>query len=94
MPIKEPAMTRLEFREAMKTLGLTPWTAAPMIGVSGRHALRYGTGEAPIPRPVALRIRDLVREVGDTGNPARLAMPPRRKPRRRKRRSNKGKVRS
>lgn len=93
MPKREAAMTRLEFREALKTLGWSPYAAAKPLGVSIRHAHRYASGDAPIPSPIALRIRDLLAQVRDTGNPARLALPPRRKPRRRKKRLNKVKVR-
>ena len=64
MPRREAAMTRMEFREALKALGWTPYRAAKPLGVSIRHAHRYASGETPIPGPVANIVRDLVRRNG------------------------------
>lgn len=62
MPRREPAMTRMEFRDALKALDWTPYRAAKPLGVSIRHAHRYATGETPIPGPIANIVRELVRK--------------------------------
>lgn len=60
MPKREAAMTRMEFREALKVLDSSAYRIAILLGVSQRHAHRYASGESPIPRPVAIVLRQLV----------------------------------
>jgi hypothetical protein len=58
---RDPAMTRLEFRQALRALGMTPYRVARHLGVSIRQAHRYASGETGIPGPVAMVVRELVK---------------------------------
>lgn len=60
MPKREPAMTRMEFRDALDMLGWTPYRAAKPMGISIRHAHRYANGDSPIPGPIAILVRGMV----------------------------------
>ena len=46
-------MTRNQYLEALKRLGLSHQSAGRMLGVSPRQAQRFASGESPIPTPVA-----------------------------------------
>jgi len=46
-------MTRNQYLEALKRLGLSHQGAGRMLGVSPRQAQRFASGESPIPPPVA-----------------------------------------
>ena len=61
MARREPAMTRAEFRQALKFLGKTPYAIAPSLGVSIRQCHRYASGETGVPGPVAMVLRELIR---------------------------------
>ena len=50
-------MTSASYIEALRKLGLTPYAAAPVIGVSIRQSLRYASGDTPIPEVVAKLVR-------------------------------------
>jgi len=49
-------MTTAEFRAALADLGLTAYSAGPVLGVSKRQTYRYAAG-ASIPEPVARLLR-------------------------------------
>ena len=53
MPKRKPAMTPEEFNAALARLGLTPYAAATVIGVSLRQSHRYANGEQAVPKVVA-----------------------------------------
>lgn len=53
---------RTEFRQSLKLLGKTPYGIAPSLGVSIRQSHRYASGESPLPKPVAMVLRELVRQ--------------------------------
>jgi hypothetical protein len=47
-------MTASEFRAHLAALDLTPYAAAPRLGISRSLAYRYARGDAPISKPVML----------------------------------------
>jgi hypothetical protein len=49
-------MHTFEFRDALAALGLTAYSAGPVLGVSRRQVYRYAAG-ASIPAPVARVLR-------------------------------------
>jgi predicted transcriptional regulator len=55
------AMSRVEFRKALRALGMTPYKAAKYLGVSRRQAHRYASGETGVPGPVAYVVRQLLK---------------------------------
>ena len=61
-------MTCKQYTAALKKLDLTPYGAAPFLGVSRRQSLRYASGEQPISKTVELLIRAYLRH----GLPPRL----------------------
>jgi hypothetical protein len=61
MAARKPAMTMTEFRQALRSLGMTPYRAAPYLGVSIRQAHRYASGETGVPGPVAKVVRELLK---------------------------------
>jgi len=46
-------MTKEQYREALKTLGLSVYASGDWLGISMRQSQRYASGEAPIPQVVA-----------------------------------------
>ena len=50
-------MTNLQYRAALKKLGLTVVGAAPVLGVSRRQSQYYASGETPIPEPIVRLLR-------------------------------------
>jgi predicted transcriptional regulator len=61
MPHRAPAMTMAEFRQSLRALAMTPYKAAKYLGVSQRQCHRYASGETGVPAPVAMVLRDLVK---------------------------------
>lgn len=53
MTIKD-SMDHKQFNAALRRLDLSPYGAAPILGVSLRTSHRYASGEQPISRTVAL----------------------------------------
>lgn len=49
-------MTETQYRNALKRLGLTPYSAGPILGISRRQAQRYAAGD-PIPGPIVKLLR-------------------------------------
>ena len=46
-------MTKTQYRKALEELKLTPYSAAPALGISLRQSHRYASGEQPIKETVA-----------------------------------------
>jgi plasmid maintenance system antidote protein VapI len=46
-----------DYRAALAELGLSPYAAAPLLGVSIRQSHRYAAGEQAVAPPVALLLR-------------------------------------
>ena len=63
MSRRTAAMTRTEFRRYLRELGLSPYKAAKHLGVSIRQCHRYASGETPVPGPVAMVLRAMVKNV-------------------------------
>jgi len=61
MGVRASAMSRVEFRAALKLLGKSPYAIASELGVSIRQAHRYQSGETVIPGPVARVLQGLVK---------------------------------
>jgi predicted transcriptional regulator len=61
MPQRTVAMTRTEYRQALRSLSMTPYKVAKYLGVSRRQAHRYASGETGVPGPVAMVLRELVK---------------------------------
>ncbi len=53
-------MTASDFRAALAELGLTAYSAGPVLGISKRQSYRYSAGRAPVPEPVTLLLRCLL----------------------------------
>jgi len=53
----KPSMTTREFNAALAKLGLSPYAAAAVLGVSIRQSHRYASGEQQVAPPVALLLR-------------------------------------
>ena len=47
-------MTKLEYLSALRSLDLTPYSAAPYLGISLRQSMRYASGQQPVARPIEL----------------------------------------
>jgi hypothetical protein len=54
-------MDAIEYRAALKALGLSQSTAGPWLGISRRQAERYASAYQQVPMPVAKLIRLVVR---------------------------------
>lgn len=54
MTTKHSTMTAKQFNAALNELGLTPYAAAALLGVSLRTSHRYAAGDSKVPRYVAL----------------------------------------
>ena len=50
-------MKAAQYTAAIDRLGLTPYGASPVLGVSLRQSHRYASGESPVPHPVAKLLR-------------------------------------
>ena len=50
-------MTPTEYREAIESLGLSQVGAARLFGVDPRTSRRWALGELPVPRPVELALK-------------------------------------
>lgn len=50
-------MTHTEYREAIKSLGLSQVGAARLFGVDPRTSRRWALGELPVPRAVELALK-------------------------------------
>lgn len=46
-------MTQLQYCKALAKLNLTPYSAAPILGISLRQSHRYASGEQPVKETVA-----------------------------------------
>ena len=59
-------MTAKQYVAALERFDLTPYAAAPVIGVSIRQSLRYASGESAVPESVAklLRAMAILKELG------------------------------
>jgi len=53
-------MTPAEYKAQLELLGLTPYTARAVLGISPRQTYRYASGEAEIPDTVAKLLRAMV----------------------------------
>lgn len=51
------AMTKSEYRAALKALSLNQEEVGDLLDVSGRTARRWATGEIEVPGPVVMHIR-------------------------------------
>lgn len=60
-------MTPKSYVDHLGKLGLTPYSAGPILGIDKRTSYRYAAG-ADIPEPVAILLRKLV---GDAGKKVR-----------------------
>jgi peptidase E len=47
-------MTKTQYLKALSALNLTPYSAAPYLGISIRQSHRYASGEQPVAEPIAL----------------------------------------
>jgi hypothetical protein len=54
-------MKAKEYRAALAALRLSQGAAAKFLGVDPRTSRRWALGEVPVPRPVALLLRVMVR---------------------------------
>lgn len=54
-------MTNDEFRAAIEHLGLSQVRAAHLFGVDPRTSRRWALGELPVPKPVSLCLRLMLR---------------------------------
>lgn len=57
MAKKTNGMTGRQWRNALKTLGLSIVGAAPVFGIKRRQSQRYAAGESDIPDPLAKLVR-------------------------------------
>jgi hypothetical protein len=53
-------MTPAQYTAQLHKLGLTPYAAGPVLGISRRQSIRYAQGDADIPDIVAKLVRALV----------------------------------
>jgi hypothetical protein len=59
--LKHRTMTAVQYKAALKKLGLSPHLAAPHLGISSSMSFRYAAGSHAIPATVAKLIRALVK---------------------------------
>jgi len=55
-------MTENQFRRALKQLGLTQIAAGQLFQVGARTARRWALGESPVPPPVVILLRLLIKK--------------------------------
>jgi hypothetical protein len=55
------SMSKTQYRKILDQLELTIVGAAPVFGISRRHAQRFASGEAPIPEPMAKLLRLMIK---------------------------------
>lgn len=53
-------MTPTQYKDAITSLGLSQVGAARLLGLDPRTSRRFASGEAPVPRAVALALRLMV----------------------------------
>jgi hypothetical protein len=58
-------VTAAQYIKLLKRLGLSPYAAAPVLGISVRMSLRYSAGSHDIPETIAKLVRALA-ELGRT----------------------------
>jgi hypothetical protein len=54
-------MTKTQYRRALEELKLTPYSAAPLLGISLRQSHRYASGEQTVKDTVALLLAAYLR---------------------------------
>jgi hypothetical protein len=54
-------MSRTEYRNALKTLGMSRLGAGKILGLSKRQAQRVAAGHSKVPKPVAKLVRLMVK---------------------------------
>lgn len=55
-------MTPTQYRAAIKTLGLSQERAGDWLGIGRRTSQGYALGEYPVPEPIAMLLRLVIRE--------------------------------
>ena len=53
-------MTPTQYVAQLAKLGLTPYRAGPVLGISRRQSIRYAQGDAPISETIAKLVQALV----------------------------------
>ena len=61
-------MTPTQYVAQLNLLGLTPYAAGPVLGISRRQSIRYAQGDADIPEIVAKLVTALVDLASRKGN--------------------------
>jgi hypothetical protein len=53
-------MTPAQYTVQLQELGLTPYAAGPVLGISRRQSIRYAQGDSVIPEVVAKLVKAMV----------------------------------